>query len=83
MGVGGVFWWVLCVFAVFVVVFNSPVTVTAGDIVHDDSAPKKPGCENDFVLVILILLVFSFDPLVFTVFIQLGVGLACFDLYVC
>lgn len=27
-------------------------TVRAGDIVHDDdSAPKKPGCENDFVLV--------------------------------
>lgn len=26
--------------------------VTAGDIVHDDElAPKKPGCENDFVLV--------------------------------
>lgn len=28
-------------------------TVTAGDIVHqDDLAPKKPGCENDFVLVL-------------------------------
>lgn len=28
-------------------------SVEAGDIVHDDaSAPKKPGCENDFVLVI-------------------------------
>ena len=27
-------------------------SVTAGDIVHDDeNAPKKPGCENDFVLV--------------------------------
>ncbi|KAL6174714.1 hypothetical protein ACLB2K_051360 [Fragaria x ananassa] len=27
-------------------------SVEAGDIVHDDaSAPKKPGCENDFVLV--------------------------------
>nr|AAM63609.1 growth-on protein GRO10 [Arabidopsis thaliana] len=27
-------------------------TVTAGDIVHQDNlAPKKPGCENDFVLV--------------------------------
>ncbi|PPD71970.1 hypothetical protein GOBAR_DD31136 [Gossypium barbadense] len=27
-------------------------SVTAGDIVHDDDlAPKKPGCENDFVLV--------------------------------
>ncbi|KAL3619280.1 Signal peptide peptidase-like 2 [Castilleja foliolosa] len=31
---------------------TSPVRVTAGDIVHDDDlAPKKPGCENDFVLV--------------------------------
>ncbi|KAJ4712057.1 Signal peptide peptidase-like [Melia azedarach] len=29
-----------------------PASVTAGDIVHDDDlAPKKPGCENDFVLV--------------------------------
>ncbi|WCJ26299.1 SIGNAL PEPTIDE PEPTIDASE-LIKE 2 [Euphorbia peplus] len=29
-----------------------PYFVIAGDIVHDDaSAPKKPGCENDFVLV--------------------------------
>ncbi|KAJ9147943.1 hypothetical protein P3X46_030055 [Hevea brasiliensis] len=29
-----------------------PSSVTAGDIVHDDdSAPKKPGCENNFVLV--------------------------------
>ncbi|XP_044477158.1 signal peptide peptidase-like 2 [Mangifera indica] len=29
-----------------------PASVIAGDIVHDDdSAPKKPGCENDFVLV--------------------------------
>ncbi|XWS49960.1 hypothetical protein CRYUN_Cryun12cG0047300 [Craigia yunnanensis] len=29
-----------------------PCSVTAGDIVHDDDlAPKKPGCENDFVLV--------------------------------
>lgn len=27
-------------------------SVKAGDIVHgDDLAPKKPGCENDFVLV--------------------------------
>nr|TKR97504.1 protease-associated domain-containing family protein [Populus alba] len=29
-----------------------PSSVTAGDIVNDDNlAPKKPGCENDFVLV--------------------------------
>ncbi|XP_039056001.1 signal peptide peptidase-like 2 [Hibiscus syriacus] len=37
--------------ALFSVVFH-PCSVTAGDIVHDDNlAPKKPGCENDFVLV--------------------------------
>ncbi|KAK9047934.1 hypothetical protein SSX86_033104, partial [Deinandra increscens subsp. villosa] len=30
----------------------NPNPVIAGDIVHDDKfAPKKPGCENDFVLV--------------------------------
>jgi len=30
------------------------VSVRAGDIVHDDDrAPKKPGCENDFILVSL------------------------------
>ncbi|TYG58542.1 hypothetical protein ES288_D08G231300v1 [Gossypium darwinii] len=29
-----------------------PISVIAGDIVHDDNlAPKKPGCENNFVLV--------------------------------
>lgn len=29
-----------------------PCHVTAGDIVHhDDLTPKKPGCENDFILV--------------------------------
>ncbi|XP_071917547.1 signal peptide peptidase-like 2 isoform X4 [Coffea arabica] len=42
----------ICVYAIVVVVFSSPAEVTAGDIVHeDDLAPKKPGCENDFVLV--------------------------------
>ncbi|GMJ00323.1 SIGNAL PEPTIDE PEPTIDASE-LIKE 2 [Hibiscus trionum] len=31
---------------------GQPCSVQAGDIVHDDNlAPKKPGCENDFVLV--------------------------------
>lgn len=35
-------------------------SVTAGDIVHDDDdAPKKPGCENDFVLVNSILICYS------------------------
>ncbi|KAL6990389.1 Signal peptide peptidase-like 2 [Sarracenia purpurea var. burkii] len=43
---------VWCVYAVVVIVVNYPCSVTAGDIVHDDdSVPKKPGCENDFILV--------------------------------
>lgn len=47
----------ICVYAIIVVVFSSPAKVTAGDIVHDDdSAPKKPGCENDFVLVLDLIL---------------------------
>lgn len=30
-----------------------PSHVMAGDIVHhDDLTPKKPGCENDFILVV-------------------------------
>ncbi|OVA14014.1 Protease-associated domain [Macleaya cordata] len=42
--------WVLLVSAV--VLLFSTQTVLAGDIVHeDDKAPKKPGCENNFVLV--------------------------------
>ncbi|KAL6986265.1 Signal peptide peptidase-like 2, partial [Sarracenia purpurea var. burkii] len=45
-------WCVVCVYAVVVIVVNYPCSVTAGDIVHDDdSVPKKPGCENDFILV--------------------------------
>lgn len=44
--------WVIGIFAVMLVILNSSVTVRAGDIVHDDeSAPKKPGCANKFVLV--------------------------------
>ncbi|KAA8520838.1 hypothetical protein F0562_011511 [Nyssa sinensis] len=43
---------IICIYAVVLLVFNKPTTVTAGDIVQDDdSSPKKPGCENDFVLV--------------------------------
>ncbi|TQD68547.1 hypothetical protein C1H46_045920 [Malus baccata] len=39
--------------ALTVLLVCNPSSVTAGDIVHDDdSAPKKPGCENNFVLVI-------------------------------
>ncbi|XAR70287.1 hypothetical protein NMG60_11027091 [Bertholletia excelsa] len=43
---------ILWQFTVAVLVLSNPFSVRAGDIVHDDdSAPKKPGCENDFVLV--------------------------------
>ncbi|KAK6117051.1 hypothetical protein DH2020_049194 [Rehmannia glutinosa] len=42
----------ICLWAALLVLLTSPGRVTAGDIVHDDDlAPKKPGCENDFVLV--------------------------------
>ncbi|PRQ17666.1 putative PA domain, presenilin/signal peptide peptidase [Rosa chinensis] len=35
-----------------ILVICNPSSVKGGDIVHDDnSAPKKPGCENNFVLV--------------------------------
>ncbi|KAL3645684.1 Signal peptide peptidase-like 2 [Castilleja foliolosa] len=41
-----------CLCAALLVFLTSPARVTAGDIVHDDDlTPKKPGCENDFVLV--------------------------------
>lgn len=41
--------------------FSNYGGVRAGDIVHDDNlAPKKPGCENDFVLVIFFSL-FRFE----------------------
>lgn len=41
-----------CLWAAFLVFLSSCGGVRAGDIVHDDDlAPKKPGCENDFVLV--------------------------------
>lgn len=43
-----------------------PPSVTAGDIVHDDdSSPKKPGCENDFILVELLMLLFLPIPVIF------------------
>ncbi|GMH22697.1 hypothetical protein Nepgr_024540 [Nepenthes gracilis] len=42
----------LSLYAAILLVLKNPCTVRASDIVHDDdSAPKKPGCENDFVLV--------------------------------
>ncbi|KAJ0559176.1 hypothetical protein HanHA300_Chr06g0197441 [Helianthus annuus] len=45
-----------CFFILFIIIiiffFSNPTPVAAGDIVHDDKfAPKKPGCENDFVLI--------------------------------
>ncbi|GMH28870.1 hypothetical protein Nepgr_030713 [Nepenthes gracilis] len=41
----------LYLYAVIVLLLNTSWAVKAGDIVHDDdSAPKKPGCENGFVL---------------------------------
>lgn len=44
----------ICLWAALLVFLSScGGRVRAGDIVHDDDlAPKKPGCENDFVLVI-------------------------------
>ncbi|KAG9129010.1 hypothetical protein Leryth_021704 [Lithospermum erythrorhizon] len=37
---------------VVILFLSSPTRISGGDIVHDDdSAPKKPGCENDFMLV--------------------------------
>ena len=40
------------VWAALVVVLLSSSLVLAGDIVHhDDVAPKRPGCDNNFVLV--------------------------------
>ncbi|XP_040986167.1 signal peptide peptidase-like 2 [Juglans microcarpa x Juglans regia] len=43
--------WVVFVLALISIVCH-PWNARAGDIVHDDDlAPKKPGCENDFVLV--------------------------------
>lgn len=43
------------VWAALAVVLLSSSLVFAGDIVHqDDIAPKRPGCENNFVLVKLL-----------------------------
>ncbi|KAI5655467.1 hypothetical protein M9H77_32654 [Catharanthus roseus] len=43
---------VIYLYAILLVIFSSPAKVIAGDIVHDDdSAPKKPGCNNVFILV--------------------------------
>lgn len=42
----------ICLWAALLLFISNYGGVGAGDIVHDDDmAPKKPGCENDFVLV--------------------------------
>ena len=60
----------MCVYAVVVLIFNNPFLVKAGDIVHDDTAPKKPGRENDFVLVNLIVFFFNSDPIFFSLIVH-------------
>ncbi|GLT67859.1 hypothetical protein SLA2020_401370 [Shorea laevis] len=45
-----IFWVIFCSAAIWLAC--CPSAVIAGDIVHhDEKAPKKPGCENDFILV--------------------------------
>ncbi|XP_062074340.1 signal peptide peptidase-like 2 [Humulus lupulus] len=44
--------WSFVILSAVILLVYSACSVTAGDIVHDDeNAPKKPGCENNFVLV--------------------------------
>ncbi|KAK4260596.1 hypothetical protein QN277_003689 [Acacia crassicarpa] len=44
--------WVVVVFSALILLVLHATPVIAGDIVNDDdSTPKKPGCENQFVLV--------------------------------
>ena len=46
--------WLIFASAV-ILLLQSTAPVAAGDIVHDDElTPKKPGCENEFVLVLLL-----------------------------
>lgn len=42
--------WVITLSSLILLLSKVP-SVLAGDIVHDDSTPKKPGCANQFVLV--------------------------------
>lgn len=42
--------WVITLSSLILLLTKVP-SVLAGDIVHDDSTPKKPGCANQFVLV--------------------------------
>ena len=56
--------WAIVVSVAVLVILNSAASVRASDIVHDDtSAPKKPGCENNFVLVWCSILCFGPDPI--------------------
>lgn len=58
----------ICLWAALLLFISNYGGVGAGDIVHDDNlAPKKPGCENDFVLVISQFCFFSCKPAYFTV----------------
>ncbi|KAI4302968.1 hypothetical protein MLD38_038653 [Melastoma candidum] len=51
-GRGGPVWLLGSAVAMLLLLVGDLYLVRAGDIVHDDkSAPKKPGCENEFVLV--------------------------------
>lgn len=58
-----------------------PSSVTAGDIVNDDNlAPKKPGCENDFVLVTSKMLIIYIDPVLALMVSQPGFDYFLFSL---
>lgn len=58
-----------------------PSSVTGGDIVHHDNlAPKKPGCENDFVLVTSKMLIIYIDPVLALMVSQQGFAYFLFSL---
>lgn len=64
---------VIYLYAILLVIFSSPAKVIAGDIVHDDdSAPKKPGCNNVFILVLYPTLHFFTYPFRFFLLPLLG-----------
>lgn len=60
MALEKIFW--VAVFSAVILLLRDAPSVIAGDIVHDDdSTPKKPGCENQFVLVYLSKVQFFFS----------------------
>lgn len=62
--------------ALLLLLLCNTCSVRAGDIVHDDeNAPKKPGCENDFVLV------YSDAPLTVSVLFKFGFFASSFVLF--